>query len=60
MRPHHRPDNRELLTALAQMSAQAGDIEGALRYAERLAALDPNDQELKGFVARLRAQLKGR
>src|SRR5574337_261477 len=55
-----RPANRELLTALVQMSAEAGDLATALRYAERLAALSPDDEPLKGFVERLRAQLKGR
>jgi len=54
-----RPDNREPLTALVQMSAQAGDLAAALRYAERLAALSPDDQEIARFVERLRAQLKG-
>ena len=50
--PH--PDNREILTALVEMSQQAGDLESALLYAEHLARLAPDDHDLARFVAALR------
>src|SRR5579872_1394790 len=40
------PHNREILTALVQISQQAGDLDSALRYAESLATLTPNDENL--------------
>jgi predicted CXXCH cytochrome family protein len=48
------PDNRDILTALVQMSQQAGDLPSALLYAERLARLMPNDPDLARFVEELR------
>ena len=48
------PDNRDILTALVQISQQAGDPASALDYAERLLKLAPDDQELKSFVEDLR------
>jgi predicted CXXCH cytochrome family protein len=48
------PDNREILTALVQISQQAGDLASALRYAESLASLTPNDQNLERYVEELR------
>ena len=48
------PDNRDILTALVQISQQAGDLASALDYAERLLKLAPDDQELKSFVEDLR------
>jgi len=48
------PDNREILTALVQISQQAGDLVSALRYAESLASLTPNDQDLQRYVEELR------
>ncbi len=53
-----RPDNRDLLTGLVQISRQAGDLASALKYAERLASLMPNDQDLARFVEELRRQIK--
>jgi tetratricopeptide (TPR) repeat protein len=47
------PNDRELLLALAQFAAQAGERAGAADYAKRLIALDP---ENAGY-ARLAAQL---
>ncbi len=52
------PDNREILTALVQIDQQAGDLASALKYAERLAALAPNDQELQRFIEELRRAAK--
>ncbi len=52
------PDNRQILTALAQINQQAGDLWSALTYAERLAALAPDDTDLKRFVEVLRRQVK--
>jgi Flp pilus assembly protein TadD len=40
------PHNREILTALVQIGQQAGDLDSALRYAESLATLTPNDENL--------------
>jgi Flp pilus assembly protein TadD len=37
------PDNREILTALVQINQLAGDLAATLTYAERVAALMPND-----------------
>ncbi len=48
------PENREILTAILQMSQQAGDLPSALAYAERLMALTPDDQDLKRYVEELR------
>ncbi len=52
------PDNREILTALVQINQQAGDLRSALTYAERLAALTPDDQDLRRFVEALRRAVK--
>ena len=52
------PENRELLIALVQMDQEAGDLAGALAYAERLAAIAPEDKNLARFVADLRARVK--
>ena len=52
------PDNREILTALIQINEQAGDLASALRYAERLAALAPEDQDVQRFVEDLRREAK--
>ena len=52
------PGNREMLTALVQMSEEAGDLGGALRYAERLAAITPDDPDLQRLIAQLRRAAK--
>ncbi len=52
------PDNREILTALVQINQQAGDLAAALKYAERLAALAPDDADLRRFVEALRRAVK--
>ncbi len=51
------PDNREILTALIQINEQAGDLASALRYAERLAAVAPEDQDFSGS-SRTRREVK--
>lgn len=48
------PADRELLTALVEMSARANDRAAALGYAERLLKLSPDDAGLKRFVDTLR------
>ncbi len=50
------PGNVQILTLLVEISQQQNDFPAALRYAERLAALEPDDADLKRFVDRLRAQ----
>ena len=52
------PDNRETLTALVQITQQAGDLDSALRYAESLASLTPNDQNLQRYVEELRRTIR--
>jgi predicted CXXCH cytochrome family protein len=54
------PNNRVILTGLVQMSREAGDLASALQYAERLASLMPNDQELARLVEELRNETKER
>ena len=48
------PNDRDLLSAAISFSRQAGDIAGALVYAERLARLTPDDQNLARTVEALR------
>jgi Flp pilus assembly protein TadD len=52
------PENRQMLTALVEMSEQAGDIAGALRYAERLASITPDDEDLQRLIEQLRRAVK--
>src|SRR5208282_468397 len=52
------PDNREILTALVQINQQAGDLVLALRYAESLASLTPNDQNLQRYLEELRRTIR--
>jgi hypothetical protein len=52
------PDNREILTALVQISQQAGDLVSALQYAESLAGLTSNDQNLQRYVEELRRTIR--
>jgi tetratricopeptide (TPR) repeat protein len=49
-------DNREILTALVEMSQQTGDLKSALIYAERLLRLTPEDQDLTRYVEQLRRE----
>jgi predicted CXXCH cytochrome family protein len=52
------PDDRDTLLALATFSRDAGDIGGALEYAERLSRITPNDRNLARLTDELRARLK--
>jgi tetratricopeptide (TPR) repeat protein len=47
------PNDRELLLALAQLAAQAGDRAGAADYARRLIALDPENAGYASLAAQL-------
>jgi predicted CXXCH cytochrome family protein len=51
------PADRDTLLALVTFSRAAGDAAGALGYAERLAAMAPNDQGLTALIQELRRQL---
>ncbi len=46
--------NREILTALVQLSEKAGDLPAALGYAEKLQAMAPQDANLRAYVEQLR------
>ena len=46
--------NREILTALVQLSGKAGDLPAALGYAEKLQAMAPQDANLRAYVEQLR------
>jgi hypothetical protein len=47
-------NDRETLSALVTFSREAGDIRGALEYAERLAKLAPADAALSQLIEGLR------
>ena len=51
-----RPNDRDLLIALATFNRDQGALEPALRYAERMAAQYPDDPEAQRLVAQLRAR----
>lgn len=52
-----RPNDREVLMALADQSYKLGKLEMALSYAERLLLLSPDDQRLQQWISTLRRQL---
>ena len=52
------PSDRDTLLALITFSRAAGDAAGALGYAERLAAIAPDDQRLNALIQELRRQTK--
>ena len=54
------PNNRQFLTLLTEIAQQEGDLAAALGYAERLAAIQPDDADLKRYVEMLRAQVKAK
>ncbi len=55
---HRRhPGDPSLLTALATMSRDAGDLEGALTHALDLLELDPADAAARALVADIRSRL---
>ena len=52
------PDDRAILGALISFSRDAGDFATALQYAERLAAITPDDHAVKALVESLRRAAK--
>jgi predicted CXXCH cytochrome family protein len=55
-----RPAHRETLAALATYVAERGDAKRALEYAEKLAALDPDDPAARALVETLRRRAGAR
>jgi Flp pilus assembly protein TadD len=53
------PEDRETLNALVSFSREAGDSGAALGYAERLARLDPGNDELNALIETLRKESGG-
>ena len=53
------PGDRESLRALIQFAQAAGDPATALRYAETLAAIEPNDQTLAALIQKLLGEVSG-
>jgi predicted CXXCH cytochrome family protein len=51
------PNDRDILAALVAFARDAGDIAGALGYAEQLARLAPHDQQLARVIGDLRSRL---
>ena len=52
------PQDRDILLALVSFNRDAGDIDSALEYAERLAKISPNDRSLANLIQTLRAMKK--
>jgi len=52
----NHPGNPEILMALVSFSRTAGDVAGALGYAERLAVITPDDPNLTRLIQELRRQ----
>ena len=52
------PDDRAILGALVSFSRDAGDLTAALHYAERLAAITPDNRELAALIDQLRRAAK--
>ena len=50
------PEDRDTLGALIGFSRDAGDKEAALGYAEQLARLEPNNEELRTMIETLRRE----
>jgi predicted CXXCH cytochrome family protein len=53
-----RPADRDTLAALATYVAERGNLPQALEYAERLAALDPDDPAAQSLVETLRRRMR--
>lgn len=51
-------DDRDTLLALITLSRDAGDVDSALEYAERLARIEPTALDLAGLIRDLRRQAK--
>jgi Flp pilus assembly protein TadD len=52
------PGNRDILLALVTFGRDAGDLASALKYAEQLAKITPDDRGLVEFVEDLRNRIK--
>ena len=52
------PDDRDILGALISFSRDAGDFATALQYAERLAAITPDNREIAELIKSLRRAAK--
>jgi Flp pilus assembly protein TadD len=52
------PNDRDTLVALIGFNRDAGNFAEALRYAEQLTALTPNDPNLANLIRELRRQAK--
>ena len=52
-----RPNNREILSALASYQAEAGDYASALGHVQALEKLEPDDPRWSQYAAALRAKL---
>jgi Flp pilus assembly protein TadD len=50
------PEDRDTLSALIGFSRDAGDAGAALGYAEQLARLEPNNEDLRNLVETLRSE----
>lgn len=55
-----KPNDADLLTALAQYSAHAGRHDAALKYVGRLQALDPENPEYQKLASQIKAAPPGR
>jgi len=51
-------NDRDTLVALVTFNRDAGEIGAALDYAERLSRIAPNDRDIAGLTAELRARLQ--
>ena len=54
----HAPHDRDILFALAAYEAEDGDLAAAVKHAEQLSAIAPDDPEIKEFVNSLRSSGK--
>jgi len=50
----NHPDDRDILTALVAFNRGLGDAKAALAHAERLATINPEDQNLQALIRELR------
>src|SRR4029453_1233868 len=53
------PNDRDTLSALVSFNRDAGQFATALRYAERLGRLAPNDRDLANLIQDLRGRASG-
>ncbi len=53
------PGDRESLMALINFARAGGDSKTALRYAETLAEIEPDNEPLAGLIQQLRAEIAG-